>query len=191
MKKTAKLTAERARELLDYDPETGVLRWKSKVSVSVKVGAVAGHIQKLKNGKRYWRIRIDYTNYQLHRVIWLIVYGRWCSGQIDHIDGNGLNNKLSNIREVTNKENARNIRRTSRNTSGATGVCWNKKNKRWRAAIVVDGVKKHLGRLKTLLRREKKLGSFLVSTQITERSGLSNGSHQTKPASVRVPVLSG
>jgi len=144
MKKTAKLTADRARELLDYDPETGVLRWKKSTGAGKK-NTESGCVFKGSGDKSYIVVRIDNVLYRAHRVIWLIVHGRWCADQIDHIDGNGLNNRICNLREVTAKVNGMNQRKSSNNTSGTMGVYWSKRRGKWTAAIMVDGVSCHLG----------------------------------------------
>ena len=122
MKKTSKLTAERARELLDYDPETGVLRWKeSKPHSKRKAGDIAGGVLHKDCGKSYGQIRIDRHMYKTHRVIWLIVYGVWAE-EIDHEDGNGLNNKLANLKCVSRIENQRNKRLSYKNKYGCPGI---------------------------------------------------------------------
>jgi len=72
--------------------------------------------------------------------------GEWPEKQIDHIDGNPLNNKWDNLRDVTSQENGRNKRILKNNTSGFTGVCWDDVNKKWRAFIRVDRKTIHIGR---------------------------------------------
>lgn len=122
MKKTAKLTAERARELLDYDPDTGVLRWKkSKPHSKRKAGDIAGGVLHKACGKSYGQIRIDRRMYKTHRVIWLMVHGVWAE-EIDHADGNGLNNRLSNLSSVSRIKNQRNKRLCHKNKFGCPGI---------------------------------------------------------------------
>ena len=65
--------------------------------------------------------------------------------QVDHIDGNGLNNRWNNLREVSSQENNMNMRLSSNNTSGVTGVCWATRDKRWIANIKVNRKNKCLG----------------------------------------------
>lgn len=86
------LTVERLRELLDYDPETGVFRWKEPRR-KCRVGEVAGSLRK----DGYVKIQVDGRFYQAHRLAWLCVYGVWPSA-IDHIDGNRANNAIANLR---------------------------------------------------------------------------------------------
>lgn len=118
------LTFERARELLVYDPETGVFTRKTG-------GAVSGTIY---NG--YVRLGIDGRNYRAHRVAWLVFHGRW-PGALDHIDGDRANNRIANLREVTTTENNRNKKIGRNNTSGVLGVY--KHRNRWRANIKAGG----------------------------------------------------
>jgi len=69
---------------------------------------------------------------------------------VDHIDNDKANNNVNNLRWATITENNRNIGLSSNNTSGVKGVCWDKKNKKWRAGISIDGKKKNLGSFNTL-----------------------------------------
>ncbi len=80
----------------------------------------------------------------LHRFIWNLS-GRGDAPQIDHVDGNPLNNSESNLRSATRAENARNQQRRRDNSSGLIGVVWNKSACKWAAKISVDGKRKHLG----------------------------------------------
>jgi hypothetical protein len=80
-----------------------------------------------------------------HRVIWAIVHGTWPEQQIDHINQIRFDNRLCNLREVTNRENHCNKQKSARNKSGVTGVCYDAKNRRWHAQIGVEGTTRHLG----------------------------------------------
>ena len=143
------LTAERARELLKYDAQTGSLKWL-QTRGKARVGAVAGSdFSCSPNRTSYRRIRIDGRLYYAHRVVWLIVYGRWPVGQIDHISGDGTDNRLSNLREATVHDNARNQPRQRNNKSGTPGVYWCRIRKQWHARITADGKIIHLGRFST------------------------------------------
>jgi hypothetical protein len=65
--------------------------------------------------------------------------------EVDHIDGNGTNNIWNNLRAVTRADNAKNMRKSSANTSGVTGVVWIKRIKSWKSQIMVNGCCKYLG----------------------------------------------
>lgn len=79
--------------------------------------------------------------YLMHREIMDVPKGM----EIDHIDGNTLNNQCSNLRICSKFENARNVRLTSKNTSGHKGVCWSKHNNRWHARVICNNHTYHLG----------------------------------------------
>ena len=94
------LTAERLREVMSYDPETGVLTWRKKTGRKgrVVVGRAAGNY----DPDGYICVRIDRKNYKAHRLAWLYVYGTWPDNRIDHIDGIKDNNAITNLlREYT------------------------------------------------------------------------------------------
>lgn len=132
------LTADRVRELLDYDPETGVLRWRVARGPK-KAGSVAGTID-----KKYCVIKIDNRGYRAHRLAWLHTFGEWPDGVIDHRDGDGVTNALRNLRDVTravNNENQRRARADSR--SGMLGVTVY--GDRFRARIRAAGKLRWLG----------------------------------------------
>lgn len=80
-----------------------------------------------------------------HRIIWLLTYREWPSQNIDHIDGNPLNNKTINLRDVPQIENNHNLSVSRTNTSGVAGVVWCKAAGKWHSRIKVNGKVKHLG----------------------------------------------
>ena len=135
------LTPERLRQVLSYETDSGVFRWIASVGV-VKQGAIAG----CKGSHGYIQICIDRRLYLAHRLAWLYVHGSWPTRQLDHIDGDKKNNRIVNLREVTNAENHQNTRRPRSNSqSGFLGVSLHKQTGRWLAQIMVLGRKKHLG----------------------------------------------
>jgi len=135
------LTFNEVDELLRYDPETGVLRWKKRTSNRVRVGDVAGS----KHPEGYVSIKVNGIQYLAHRIVWLLKTKTWPTGQIDHIDHERSNNRFENLRDTNNRGNARNQKRSSRNTSGATGVSWNVRDRRWRADIYGENGRENLG----------------------------------------------
>ena len=128
-----------------YDPSTGEFRWNVNRRGTAKAGAVAGCEHTDQNGKKYWQISIDGKQYKAHRLAWLVTHGGFPPEQIDHIDGNGLNNRLENLRAVSNAENQRNARKRADNTSGVSGVVWRKDHQKWQAKIQVNRKLTHLG----------------------------------------------
>ena len=135
------ITFEEANELLRYDPETGKLYWKVSRGSKAKAGSEAGYI----DATGYRRVTVNRKLYLTHRIAWLLTHGTWPENQIDHIDGDGNNNRLSNLRDVEQTHNQRNAKKRKDNTSGILGVGWHKCSKKWIARIVVDGKRVHLG----------------------------------------------
>jgi hypothetical protein len=143
-KKIKKLSYARVRELLDYNPLTGKLRWRvNRLSGNGKVQARAGSIAGHRHSDGYIRVRIDGVLYKAHHIIWLLQTGRYPSLEIDHRDGDGFNNRWINFRLATPQQNGRNRRVHKSNTSGAKGVDFH--NGKWRARIIVDYRQIHLG----------------------------------------------
>jgi len=135
------LTENRLRELLDYNFKTGIFTWLISNTNRIKVGDIAGC-----NRGGYISINVDGKRYPAHRLVWLYLFGRFPINQLDHINHNGLDNRGCNLREVTNQENSRNSSKSKANTSGVTGVWFDKIREKWVAEIMVDGKKVYLGR---------------------------------------------
>src|ERR1044071_7242485 len=114
------LTVERLRELLDYDPETGIFRWKKNLKGGVRVGDIAGCDSEAGSGIVYRRIRIDDVLYHAHRLAWFYVYEEWPRGVIDHRRDHS--NRIDNLRECTQRSNTANAKKRRDNTSGFKGV---------------------------------------------------------------------
>lgn len=133
------LKAAEARNLLDYDPETGALRWKRHMSTRARAGDEAGVIQQ---GK-YRRVGICGRYYMAHRLAWLIVTGEWPIHEIDHRNGAKADNRWSNLRAATTTENKRNT--LHRNQSGLVGAAYHSGKGMYRASIRVEGERKFLG----------------------------------------------
>jgi hypothetical protein len=139
------ITAETLRALLAYDPETGEFRWRVSRG-GVEAGAVAGCVDR----KGYTCIKINGTSFKSHRLAWLHTHGAWPEHQIDHIDENKSNNRISNLRDVPQSMNQHNaIKPRKDGTSGYRGVSWERGNKRWRAQIQANGRKQCIGYFKS------------------------------------------
>ncbi len=143
----ATLTARRLRELLDYDPKTGVFRWKHRQDGLVQwnarfVGKVAGGIDP---DTGYWQIRIDDKLYYAHRLAWLYVYGRWPRSLIDHSNRDQIDNRIIKLREATKSQNVMNGKLRIDNSSGHTGVYYSKRLGKWTAEIHAKKKRHRLG----------------------------------------------
>ena len=134
------VTQARLKELLDYNPDTGVFTWRVSRG-SVKSGSVAGS----ENSEGYLQIRIYGKPYRAHRLAWLYTHGEFPTGQLDHINRVRTDNRISNLRAATNAENTQNRSKRSDNTSGVIGVSWHKRIGKWLAHIKLNGRLKHLG----------------------------------------------
>ena len=135
------LTAEQLRSVLDYDQETGIFTWKVRTSPKVKAGDVTG----CPGGDGYLLIGVQSRLYRAHRLAWLHTYGVWPEDQLDHINRNRSDNRISNLREVTTKQNGQNRSKQSNNTSGHPGISWHKRDSKWGAHIRHNQKLIHLG----------------------------------------------
>lgn len=131
-------------EWFDYNPGTGDLRWK-KNKGRKRAGDIAGKAYTGLGGKTYGQVKLNQKLYMTHRVCFLIHNG-FMPDEVDHKNGNGADNRACNLRPATRKTNSMNMRKFATNTSGVTGVSWDKRNKRWYSYIKVNQVMMNLGR---------------------------------------------
>jgi len=127
------ITLEEAQNLLHYDPEKGALTWRVFRGSRAKAGDLAGTAA---NG--YLRVRVGDSLYYVHRLAWFIYYGKWPENQIDHINGNRIDNRIENLREANHSINGKNTEIHRNNTTGHSGVTWNKKRRKYVAQIKVN-----------------------------------------------------
>ena len=135
------MDADRVRELLSYDRESGTFHWRISPRNGIGVGAVAG----CANRRNYWQIRLDGRPYLAHRLAFLHVLGRLPNKVVDHIDGDTLNNRWINLREASHSQNGGNTRLSRRNTSGFKGVSYHAGAGKWRATLGQGGRAIYLG----------------------------------------------
>ncbi len=128
-----------------YNPDTGIITNRVS-SGKARKGEEAG----TKNKCGYRTLYILNGRYLGHRVAWFIYYGYWPKYTIDHINGIRDDNRIVNLRDVEHKENQKNLSIQKSNTSGYTGVYWNKPTKNWRVKIEVDGKQIHIGYFKKI-----------------------------------------
>ncbi len=134
------LTVSRIKELLHYDPETGVFTCLVSRGPA-RAGSIAGHVD---NG--YRKITLDGKAYYSGRLAWFYVHGKWPLPEVDHQDRDSLNDRISNLREATRGQNCSNQRKCPRK-SRFRGVV--PRGRRWIAQAVVDGKQRYLGMFDT------------------------------------------
>jgi len=134
------------KEHFDYNPDTGIIIWKKTTNQRIKVGEEAGCLNVMTKNLVYRRIKFNYFNYKAHRLAYYMYHGiDPRNNDIDHEDRNGLNNKINNLRLATRSDNCKNRSIAENNTSGVTGVTWNKKRRKWATQIKMNGKQKYLG----------------------------------------------
>lgn len=145
----ADIALERLHELLKYDPETGEFTNKVRRSANAPAGAKCGCV----NRHGYVIARLDGRLYYLHRLAWAMTYGAWPPKgmDLDHIDGDKANNRITNLRLATRSQNMANRVPKKLPRSGVRGVYPNTaNNKPWRAAIGFAGKQYTVGYYDTI-----------------------------------------
>lgn len=138
------------KTLLHYNPYTGIFTWNTrsrsyfitdstwKMWNTRFAGTIAGTTRV--NIKSYKIIQVKRQRYYIHRLAFLFMTGEFPTQQVDHINGDGTDNRWCNIRSVTSRENSKNSRLRSDNTSGCVGVSWFKSRNKWCVRIKHRGV---------------------------------------------------
>lgn len=148
--KEEKLSQVELRRVLCYNPCTGNFMWRIKPRPGIKIGSIAGCIQRPRStGRTYRIIRLYGDLYSVHRLAFLYIKGYW-PREVDHKDENGLNNRWSNLRECTHSQNVANQGPRKDNKLGVKGV-YRRKSGKYRAQINIMGKRTHLGNFDTLV----------------------------------------
>lgn len=157
-------SVERLREVLSYYPDSGFLYWRQEMGRRGKVGARAGSL----SAQGYLVLGVDgMRNLFAHRIAWAIHQGAWPDGEIDHINGNRIDNRMQNLRVVATRQNHQNMRRArSDNKLGLLGV--SPRGDRFRAQIQVDGKKRWLGEFDTA---EAASAAYLAAKRVLHSHG--------------------
>ncbi len=151
------LPVETLHQLLTYDEFSGALIWKHRDRSFFSSDQGYNSWNARFPGRQVGSISNGYIVFSLfkrlykgHRVAFALYHGAWPDGHIDHIDGDRSNNRIANLRAVTQRENNINKAQKRDNTSGCTGVGKTKEGNRWRARIQLDSKSKTLGSFVTL-----------------------------------------
>ena len=148
------LTLQRSNQLMSiyalindlFEYRDGELYWKERPSRRVDISKPAGYI----NDRGYRRIKIKGKAYRAHRLMYQMFNEHWDitdtsqDNSVDHADRNPLNNNIDNLRIATSSENNCNSGKQKNNTSGTTGVCWDKSSGKWKVRVAVNK-KQHYG----------------------------------------------
>jgi len=139
------LTQKEVQKLFIYDKDTGKLFWRPWTSKN-RTSTIKEVISLSPNG--YKRTCINYKQYYAHRIIWLYIYGYFPENYIDHINRDTTDNRLENLREVSQQCNLRNAKVRCNNKSDITGLNWNPRNNNWIVRIKVAFKEYYLGSYK-------------------------------------------
>jgi hypothetical protein len=160
------------RQRLRYEPETGKLFWLDYEGMPpMWRSRWAGKEAFTSKGKGYLRGSVDYKMVLAHRAAWALHYGEWPDDQIDHINGVKDDNRISNLRVVSQQENTKNQFMSVKNTSGTTGVTWNKQKRKWKAQVMVDKRCLSLGYFNTIEEAAAARKQADIKYGFTERHG--------------------
>lgn len=148
-------------ENLEYDSTTGKLFWKNNRGHVDCKGKMAGFVNK----RGYCYVMVNGKQFLLHRIAWFLSYGKWPEHQIDHIDGDPTNNKIENLRDVTNRENMNNLKRHREGALVGASLDKSCIQERWRAMIKIKGKDIFLGLFKS---KEEAHGAYMKAYEKLE-----------------------
>ena len=131
------MTKDEVESFFEY--KDGVLYWKKNQS-NIKSGAIAGY----QRPDGYIVIGFKGKSIRAHRLLWLMHYG-FMPEFLDHINGIRNDNRLENLRVATRTQNQMNLKKRSDNSSGCSGVFWNKQRNKWAVRIQIHKKIKHIG----------------------------------------------
>jgi len=183
------LSPDIIRELLDYDQHTGVFMWKARSREWFKsdrswktwnsrfAGKIAGYVSKNIRGYPMLRIGVLGKRYKASRLAFLWM-GLPLPKQVDHDDGDSLNQRWENLLASNNAENHKNKSMQRNNTSGVSGVCWNKASSKWRAYGMLNGKQHYLGLFNDINDAAAAVSEFYSENGFTARHGQEFSAYQ-------------
>ena len=184
-----KLTTEIVRELMDYEPETGVFTWRPRAMEwfpsgrSCKIwntryaGKSAGSVKKNNSGYPRWDICVLGKYHRASRLAFLWM-GEPLPEEVDHLNGDSLDNRWANLLASNNAENQKNRSMSRDNTSGINGVCWHKATGKWRSQVSINGKYRHLGLFDNINEAAAAASICRSSNGFTERHGQELSAYQ-------------
>lgn len=178
-------TQEQLRELLDYDPDTGVLRWREREVHWFSRQAICNNWNSKHAGKRAGYTKTAYdTGYQARyiklpyngdflesRVIWTWMTDEQPPAMIDHKNRVATDNRWENIQASDQDGNMHNMSKYKTNKSGVSGVFWCKQHEKWRACVNHNKKRYHLGRFESLEEAAKVVSDFRKDRGFSEEHG--------------------
>lgn len=135
------ITQDYLKSILHYDKNTGMFTWIKSSNRKIRLGVEAGWMD---SSSGYKRMKLLGKTYLQHRLAWLYSYGTWPSKEIDHIDGDVLNNSLTNLRDVYHYENMKN--KKGHRGGRLFGCYFDKVNNKWKAQLIFNKKRIFIGR---------------------------------------------
>lgn len=168
------------REKLIYDPASGLIIWKIRAGNTIGDrrfnGSMGGKAAGKIDGHGRLRINIKVLGrpryMQGHRVAWLLSFGEWPDGDIDHINHDPLDNRLCKLRCVSHGDNQKNLSLSKSNSSGVNGVSWSKRYSKWRARITIQRREMHVGYFHDLEEARIAVKDFVLRNDFHENHGM-------------------
>ena len=155
----SKLTIERLKELLTYNPETGLFTWNVDRGGRAKKGSKAGAL----SHSGYVYISIDRKTVLAHRIAWMMVHGEMPDKHVDHINGDRTDNRIANLRLAVRSQNNANAKLRKDSGSGFKGVTFSKQMQKWVGQIRVNGRLIYLGSYRT---PEEAHAAYLMAAEV-------------------------
>ena len=175
MSKKENLSQSLLKELIYYNPDTGLFTWKLRdrrfFETDRSFNSWNHTYPGTKAGKRsineYEKIMILGKRYASHRLAFLYVFG-YMPDLVDHINGDIVDNRIKNLREATHSQNGHNKKKPINNSSGFKGISWSKQQKKWEAHITINRKRIRIGFFKDkqeavstiIAERQKMVGDF-------------------------------
>lgn len=163
------------RQLISYNPETGLVTWAYRHPGTrgnrIFNGKFGGKDAGSHHNAGYTRICIRGVTYLAHRVAWAFTYNEEPPEQIDHINGDRSDNRISNLRAANYSINAKNRAKMSRNTSGFSNVSWSKAAGKWQAMFRHHGELHYVGLFETPEEAGAAVNSAKAGLGYSERHG--------------------